>query len=278
MAGRSAAADGLLVADEQQVLTTGAGWPGCSRWPAWPCWPAAGWPSRPGGSGCSRRSAARRAWSRPCCWPRTWSWRWLAAAAGLAIGWLAAPLLTSPGAGLVGAPGAPSLTLLDRRPGRGRGARGGAGRDARPRHPRRPHQHGQRAGGRGAPAAAPGHADRALGAAAGAAAARAAAGRPQAAPRRCSARPASRSRSPGSSPCCAFHATGRPAERGGLVDGLTNPVAEPGRAGAAGPHRRAGHPGGLNAIFTAWATVLDARHSSALARALGATRSRSPRG
>jgi putative ABC transport system permease protein len=35
----------------------------------------------------------------------------IAAATGLAAGWLAAPLLTSPGAGLVGAPGAPSLTL-----------------------------------------------------------------------------------------------------------------------------------------------------------------------
>jgi putative ABC transport system permease protein len=35
----------------------------------------------------------------------------LAAALGLAAGWLAAPLLTSPGAGLVGAPGGPSLTL-----------------------------------------------------------------------------------------------------------------------------------------------------------------------
>jgi putative ABC transport system permease protein len=34
-----------------------------------------------------------------------------AAAAGLAAGWLAAPLLTSPGAGLVGVPGAPSLSL-----------------------------------------------------------------------------------------------------------------------------------------------------------------------
>lgn len=33
-----------------------------------------------------------------------------AAAAGLAIGWLAAPLLTNPGAALVGTPGAPSLT------------------------------------------------------------------------------------------------------------------------------------------------------------------------
>jgi putative ABC transport system permease protein len=35
----------------------------------------------------------------------------LAAAAGLTAGWLAAPLLTSPGAGLVGTPDAPSLTL-----------------------------------------------------------------------------------------------------------------------------------------------------------------------
>ena len=37
----------------------------------------------------------------------------LAAAAGLAIGWLAAPLLTSPGVGLVGTPGAPTLTGSD---------------------------------------------------------------------------------------------------------------------------------------------------------------------
>jgi len=34
----------------------------------------------------------------------------IAAAAGLVAGWLAAPLLTSPGSGLVGTPGAPSLT------------------------------------------------------------------------------------------------------------------------------------------------------------------------
>jgi putative ABC transport system permease protein len=34
-----------------------------------------------------------------------------AAAAGLGAGWLAAPLLTSPGSGLLGTPGAPSLTL-----------------------------------------------------------------------------------------------------------------------------------------------------------------------
>jgi putative ABC transport system permease protein len=35
----------------------------------------------------------------------------VAAAAGVAVGWLAAPLLTSSGAGLVGTPGAPSLTV-----------------------------------------------------------------------------------------------------------------------------------------------------------------------
>jgi putative ABC transport system permease protein len=35
----------------------------------------------------------------------------LAAAAGLAVGWLAAPLLTDPGAGLLGSAGAPSLTV-----------------------------------------------------------------------------------------------------------------------------------------------------------------------
>jgi putative ABC transport system permease protein len=37
----------------------------------------------------------------------------VAAAAGLAAGWLAAPLLTSPGASLVGNPGTPTLTWID---------------------------------------------------------------------------------------------------------------------------------------------------------------------
>jgi putative ABC transport system ATP-binding protein len=38
--------------------------------------PAGGWRRPPGGSGCSRRSAVRPPWSRPCSWPRTWPWRW----------------------------------------------------------------------------------------------------------------------------------------------------------------------------------------------------------
>ncbi|HEY2080020.1 MAG TPA: FtsX-like permease family protein, partial [Streptosporangiaceae bacterium] len=37
----------------------------------------------------------------------------VAAAAGLLAGWLAAPLITSPGAGLVGAPGAPSISVAN---------------------------------------------------------------------------------------------------------------------------------------------------------------------
>ncbi len=54
-----AAADGLLVQDEQQVLSPGALLAVLLRWPVPPCWPGAGWPNVPGGSGCSRQSAAR---------------------------------------------------------------------------------------------------------------------------------------------------------------------------------------------------------------------------
>ena len=79
----------------------------------------------------------------------------VAAAAGLAIGWLAAPLVASPGAALVGTPGAPSFTLSIVGAGGGRGPGRGAGLDARAGHPRGPDQHGQRAGQRGPPAAAP---------------------------------------------------------------------------------------------------------------------------
>ena len=65
------AVNGLVAGDRRRGRPAGArtssrscrpapGWPGCWPWPAWPCWPAAGWPNRPGGSDCSRRSAARR--------------------------------------------------------------------------------------------------------------------------------------------------------------------------------------------------------------------------
>ena len=87
----------------------------------------------------------------------------LAAAAGLAAGWLAAPLLTDPGAGLLGSAGAPSLTLSTVAHGHGRGARGRGGRDLRARRPRRPHQHRPRPGRRGPPTPAHPLADRDLG-------------------------------------------------------------------------------------------------------------------
>ena len=106
----------------------------------------------------------------------------VAAAAGLAIGWLTAPLVASPGAALVGTARRSGAHPVHRRPGAGRRSGGSAGRDARARHPRRPGQHGQRAGRRGMAAAAQAVADRAVRPAPGAAAARAAAGGPQAAP------------------------------------------------------------------------------------------------
>ena len=107
-----------------------------------------------------------------------------AAVAGLVIGTLAAPLITSPGAGLVGTPGAPSLTLaiagqvvavalfvalattLVPAIRAARTSTVGALADA------------------ARPPAAPGRADQARGPAAGAAAVRVAAGRPPTPPRR----------------------------------------------------------------------------------------------
>ena len=125
----------------------------------------------------------------------------LAAAAGLTAGWLAAPLFTSPGAGLIGTPDPPSLTLTTA------GlvvavalAVALAATLVPALRAARTSTVAALADAARAPAA-PGLADRDLGAAAGPAAARAAAGRPQAAPGRARARPAPRSRSPGSSPC-----------------------------------------------------------------------------
>ena len=70
----------------------------------------------------------------------------VAAAAGLAIGALTAPLLTESSAGLVGSAGTPSLTWSTVGTGHGRRARGRGPGDRRPGRPRRPHQHRQRTG------------------------------------------------------------------------------------------------------------------------------------
>jgi DNA-binding PadR family transcriptional regulator len=48
-----------------------AGSSSCSPWRASPSSSEAEWPTRSGASDCSRRSAAHRAWSPPCCSPST---------------------------------------------------------------------------------------------------------------------------------------------------------------------------------------------------------------
>ena len=108
----------------------------------------------------------------------------LAAAAGLAAGWLAAPLLTDPGAGLLGRAGAPSLTLSTVGQVTAVALGVAVTRHLRSRRPRRPHQHRPRPGRRGPPTPAHALADRDLGAPARPPAPRVAGGRPPAAPRR----------------------------------------------------------------------------------------------
>ena len=51
-----------------------AGCSDCSPWPASRSSSAAGWPTRPDASDCSKRSAAHRASSLSCCSPSTWPW------------------------------------------------------------------------------------------------------------------------------------------------------------------------------------------------------------
>ena len=147
-----------LVRNQRRALLTGRlAARRCSPWPASRCSSAAGWPTRSGASGCSRRSAARRAWSPPCCSPSTSSSPCVAAAAGLALG----------------CADRPAAHRGQRRPARQRG-RAVARRcprsalvtavalavavaaTARARRPRGPHQHRPRACRRGPPAAAHG--------------------------------------------------------------------------------------------------------------------------
>ena len=68
----------------------------------------------------------------------------------------------------------------------------------------------------------------------------------------------------------AFHAMAGEQRFGGS-DGLGNPVASRDEQMLLVLTVALVALAVLNAVFTAWATVLDARHSSALARALGAT-------
>jgi ABC-type antimicrobial peptide transport system permease subunit len=103
-----------------------------------------------------------------------------AAAAGLGVGWLAAPLLTSPGSGLIGTPGAPSMTLTTAGWAAAVAVAGVHTRYVRARAARRPHQHGRRAGRCRAAATTTAAAARPVAAAAGLAAAGHPAGGPTA--------------------------------------------------------------------------------------------------
>ena len=105
-----ATADGLLVQDEQQVLSPGA-WLAALLAIASVAVLAGGrMTERTRRVGLLKAVGASPGLVTATLMAENLVLALAAAAAGLAIGWLAAPLLTSPGAALVGTPGAPSLT------------------------------------------------------------------------------------------------------------------------------------------------------------------------
>jgi putative ABC transport system permease protein len=105
------AADGLLVADEQSVLSPGA-WLACLLAVASVAVLAGGrMAEHTRRVGLLKAVGATPGLVAAILLAGNLILALAAAAAGLAAGWLAAPLITSPGAGLVGSPGAASLTL-----------------------------------------------------------------------------------------------------------------------------------------------------------------------
>ncbi len=149
-----AAADGLLVQDEQQVLTPGALLAGLLALASVAVLAGGRMTEQTKRTGLLKAVGGTPGLVALVLLAENLVLAVAAAIAGLIIGWLAAPAITSPGAGLVGAPGAPSLTLATAGPGDSGSARGRPGRDARARYQGVPDQHGQGAGQLG-PAAAP---------------------------------------------------------------------------------------------------------------------------
>ncbi|HEV3290533.1 MAG TPA: FtsX-like permease family protein, partial [Streptosporangiaceae bacterium] len=106
-----ASADGLLVTDEQQVLAAGS-WLAALLAVASVAVLAGGrMAAHTRRVGLLKAVGATPGLVALVLFAENLALALLAAAAGLAAGWLAAPLLTSPGAGLVGTPGGPALTL-----------------------------------------------------------------------------------------------------------------------------------------------------------------------
>jgi putative ABC transport system permease protein len=264
-----AAADGLLVQDEQQVLAPGAWLLGLLAVASVAVLVGGRIAEHSRRTGLLKAVGATPGLVAVVLLAENLILALAAAVAGLAAGWLAAPLLTSPGAGLVGTPGAPSLTLPDAalvmalalavamaatlvpaiRAARISTVRALA--DAA-RTPRR------RAALIAVSARLPVPLLIGL---------RLVARRP----RRAVLSAASIAVTvTGIVAVLAFHATADEGSSGGS-SGLANPVAIRDEQVLMVITVMLLTLAALNAVFTAWATALDARHPSALARALGAT-------
>jgi hypothetical protein len=105
-----AVADSLLVADEQQVLSPGAGLAGLLALATVAVLAGGRMAERIRRVGLLKAVGGTPGLVTVVLLAENLALALLAAAAGLVTGWLAAPLLTSPGAALVGTAGAPSLT------------------------------------------------------------------------------------------------------------------------------------------------------------------------
>jgi ABC-type lipoprotein release transport system permease subunit len=106
-----AATDGLLVTDEQQVLAPGAWLAGLLALATVAVLAGGRMADRTRRVGLLKAVGGTPGLVAVILLAENLALALAAAASGLAIGWLAAPLITSPGAALVGTPGAPSLTL-----------------------------------------------------------------------------------------------------------------------------------------------------------------------
>jgi putative ABC transport system permease protein len=181
---RIAAADGLLVQDEQQVLSVGAWLAGLLAVASVAVLAGGRMAERTQRVGLLKAVGGTPGLVAAVLLAENLILALAAALAGLAAGRLAAPLVANPGAGLVGTPGAPSITLPDAGLVVAVALAVGLAATLVPAiRAARTSTVSALANAAGPPAAAGGRPDRDLGAAAGAAAARAAAGGPQAAPR-----------------------------------------------------------------------------------------------
>jgi putative ABC transport system permease protein len=106
-----AAVDGLLIQDEQQVLAPGAWLAGLLAIASVAVLASGRMAERTRRVGLLKAVGGTPGLVAVVLLAENLLLALLAAGVGLAAGWLAAPLITNPGAGLVGTPGAPSLTL-----------------------------------------------------------------------------------------------------------------------------------------------------------------------